>query len=141
MAGDFEKREAMRFRLHLEGTVIRSVDPKPTAIEVGDLSVGGCLIVGWTATPGTVARLRIDLRDEKPPLELRVTVMRQTEWEGNPAAGVRFEEPFPLAAENRLSKAIRMLERIRARQREQALEAAEVAATAAEEERSGGDDE
>jgi hypothetical protein len=129
---DFDKREAHRLNLHLQGYVERNSDPKPTPIEVGNLSVTGCLIIGWTAAPGTKARLTMELRDQAPPLRLRVTVMRQTEWDGRAAAGVKFEEPYPLSAENRLSKAMRMLEREAARARWLQLEAEQEGATAHE---------
>lgn len=112
-----ERREAHRVQLRLDGRVDRHSDPKPTPIQVADLSVTGCLIVGWTAPPGTPARLVVDLRDGLPPLTLRVLVMRQTEKEGLPAAGVRFEEPYPLSAETRLTKMLRRIERELARSR------------------------
>jgi hypothetical protein len=117
VANGLEKREAHRVELNLAGLIERNLDPRPTPVAVGNLSVSGCLIIGWTSLPGTKARLTMDLRDGSPPLQLRVTVMRQADAEGQPAAGVRFEEPYPLSAENRLSKAMRMLERQAAKAR------------------------
>jgi c-di-GMP-binding flagellar brake protein YcgR len=117
-----ERREAHRLPVRLDGRVDRHSDPQPTSIQVADLSVGGCLILGWTAPPGTPARLVLDLRDGLPPLTLRVRVMRQAEAEGRPAAGVRFEEPYPLAAETRVAKVLRQIERELARSREEQAE-------------------
>ena len=125
MGRTVNQRDAHRQVMELEGLVDRHSAPRPMPIRVGDLSVGGCLIIGWTAPVGTKARLHIDVRDTKPPVEVRVTVMREVTTTSEAAVGVRFDQPYPVAVENRLSKAIRMLEREKARARRQALEDAE----------------
>jgi hypothetical protein len=108
---DQNRREALRVTVNLAATIQRNVDPRPTRVQIGNLSVTGCFIIGWSQPPGTKARIAIDLQDGAPPLELRIAVVREATWEGLPAAGARFEEPYPVVAENRLSKALRMLER------------------------------
>jgi|BEDMetMinimDraft_2_1075160.scaffolds.fasta_scaffold03316_4 hypothetical protein len=112
-----ERREAHRLPVHVRGFVRRHSDPKPTPVQVVNLSVTGCLIAGWTAPPRTPARLELDLQDGQAPLALRIMVMRQTHVDGMPGAGVRFEEPYPVSAETRLTKFLRGIERAGARTR------------------------
>jgi hypothetical protein len=121
MPNTAEKRDSQRLTMHLEGLVDRHSEPRPVPVEIADVSVGGCRLVGWSAPPGTRARLTIDARDGHPPIELRVTVMREVN-PGRPDAGVgvRFDEPYPMSVENRLQKAIRALEREMARAQERA---------------------
>jgi hypothetical protein len=55
----------------------------------------------------------LDLEDGKPPIRVGATVVRQTTINDEPAAGVQFEGPLPVALENRLGRAIRDKERKR----------------------------
>lgn len=107
------RRQAYRLPVKLGGWARISAADDGTRVRTLDLSVGGCLIVGWTAPVGFQADAVLDLEDGKPPLRVGITVVRQTIVNEEPAAGVQFDEPLPVALENRLGRAIRDKERKR----------------------------
>lgn len=107
------RRQAYRLPVKLGGWARISAADDGTRVRILDLSVGGCLIVGWTAPVGFRADAVLDLEDGKPPIRVGATVVRQTTINDESAAGVQFEEPLPVALENRLGRAIRDKERKR----------------------------
>jgi hypothetical protein len=78
-------------------------------VQVDDLSVSGCFLRGWTASPGRKVDLILPLSDGGPPLVMRIEVVREDPARGG--VGVRIWEELSVGAEARLARMVRQFER------------------------------